>query len=317
MSATVFFSYSHDDEAYRDQLEKHLALLRHQELIETWHDRRIAAGSEIDPVIDAAIEKADVILLLISSSFVSSAYCYSREMTRALARHANGSAVVIPVILRPCDWHSAPFGKLMAVPTDGRAITQWPNLDEAFSIVAKEVRKVVESRGSARASSAASPVRQAPSAEPALPRSSNLRLKKEFSDLDADTFLRESFDFMAKFFEGSLHELHRRNPQIDGHFQRVDALTFVAAVYKNGKKQSECSVYSGPSGFGGNGISYSNSPSARASGFNERLSVKADDQSLYLQPIGMSFSQSGSRDQMLTAEGASELFWSMLIGGLQ
>jgi hypothetical protein len=317
MTSTVFFSYSHDDEIYRDQLEKHLALLRHQGLIETWHDRRIVAGSEIDPVIDQAIEKADVILLLISSSFLSSTYCYSRELKRALERHSEGSAAVIPVILRPCDWHSAPFGKLMAVPTDGKAITQWPNLDESFSIVAKEVRKVVEGRvtNSTQISPrGTTPIRRA---EPALPRSSNLRLRKEFSDLDADTFLREAFDFMAKFFEGSLDELQRRNPQIDGRFERVDARAFVAAVYKNGKKQSQCSVYVGTGGFGGNGISYSSDPAARGNSFNERLSVKADDQSLYLQPIGMMFGQRDNRDQMLTAEGASELFWSMLIGRLQ
>ena len=42
----VFYSYSHEDEALRDELNKHLALLKRQGVIRDWHDRRIAAGTE-------------------------------------------------------------------------------------------------------------------------------------------------------------------------------------------------------------------------------------------------------------------------------
>ena len=112
--ASVFFSYSHKDEALRDQLETHLALLKNQGLIDAWHDRRILAGSEVDDAIFDKLDSADVILLLVSADFLSSSYCYSREMQRAMERHAAREARVIPVILRHCDWHGAPFGKLMA-----------------------------------------------------------------------------------------------------------------------------------------------------------------------------------------------------------
>ena len=71
----LFFSYSHKDEALRDQLETHLAMLRNQGLIESWHDRRIVAGSNLDDSIQASLETADVVLLLVSSDFLASAYC--------------------------------------------------------------------------------------------------------------------------------------------------------------------------------------------------------------------------------------------------
>ena len=45
---SVFFSYSHTDEVLRDELEKQLSMLKRQGTIETWHDRRIGAGEEID-----------------------------------------------------------------------------------------------------------------------------------------------------------------------------------------------------------------------------------------------------------------------------
>jgi hypothetical protein len=106
--ATLFFSYSHADEALRDRLEKHLAALQRQGLIDTWHDRRIQAGQDFGNEIDDHLNAADVVLLLVSADFLASDYCYDREMLRAMERHTSGDAVVIPVILRPCDWHDTP-----------------------------------------------------------------------------------------------------------------------------------------------------------------------------------------------------------------
>lgn len=52
--SSVFFSYSHVDEGLRDQLEKCLTMLKRQGVIDTWHDRRILAGDELDGSISAA-----------------------------------------------------------------------------------------------------------------------------------------------------------------------------------------------------------------------------------------------------------------------
>lgn len=61
-----------------------------------------------------------------------------------MERHAEGSCRVIPVILRPCDWHGTPFGKLLAVPRDGKAITTWTNFDEAFLDVTTAIRNTIQ-----------------------------------------------------------------------------------------------------------------------------------------------------------------------------
>lgn len=208
--AIVFFSYSHADEVLRDQLEMHLSLLKRQGHVTAWHDRRILAGDELDPAIKENLESSDVILLLVSANFIGSDYCYSKEMERAIERHNVGEARVIPVILRPCDWHSAPFGKLMATPKDGKAITMWANSDEAFTDVVCQVRTAVEgmnarasnagagmNTSSASAVAVSSPIPAATNPAVVAPRSSNLRLTKEFSDLDRDEFIHESFEHGA------------------------------------------------------------------------------------------------------------------------
>ncbi|RYG83664.1 MAG: toll/interleukin-1 receptor domain-containing protein, partial [Alphaproteobacteria bacterium] len=185
---TVFFSYSHADEALRDQLEKQLAMLKRQNVIDTWHDRRIGAGENIHQVIDDHINTADIILLLVSADFIASDYCYDVEMKRALDRHAAGEAIVIPVILRACDWQHAPFGGLRATPRDGKPVTQWPDIDEAFLQVAQAVREAAgrKSASQAPAPQAAAPGPQpyVPTPAPSGPRTSNLRVAKTFTRRD-------------------------------------------------------------------------------------------------------------------------------------
>jgi hypothetical protein len=140
----IFFSYAHEDESLRDELAKHLKLLERQGIIKAWHDRNITAGEEWKNAINANLESAEIILLLISADFLASDYCYDIEMKTALERHERKEARVIPIILRSVDWNHSPFGKLTALPTDGKPITSWPNPDEAFTDVVKGLRKVID-----------------------------------------------------------------------------------------------------------------------------------------------------------------------------
>ncbi len=139
----IFFSYSHKDEALRDELDIHLSTLKQQALITGWHDCEIGAGREWAHEIDTQLSKAGIILLLVSPDFIASKYCYSIEMERAMERHKAGTARVIPVIIRPVDWEGTPFSSLQALPKGARAVTSWPNRDEALSDVAKNIRKAV------------------------------------------------------------------------------------------------------------------------------------------------------------------------------
>ncbi|MDC7745816.1 toll/interleukin-1 receptor domain-containing protein [Rhizobium binxianense] len=322
--ASVFFSYSHVDEALRDQLERQLSILKRQGVVETWHDRRIGAGEEIDAAISKNLTSADIILLLVSPDFINSDYCYDREMMAAMERHAAGTAIVIPVILRACDWHGAPFGKLNATPPDGRPITQAVDRDQAFLEVAKAVRAAAERIGkvdydTGAARTTFSPA-STPSAKQALagsPRSSNLRMTKTFTDRDRDRFKAESFEFLAKFFENSLDELQTRNPGVEGDFRRIDANRFTASAYRNGKALSRCTVFVGGDRGFINGIAYSDGEISGSNSYNEMLHVDFDDQSLFLKCSGMRHAMSGGREEKLSPEGGAELFWTIFMAPLQ
>ena len=148
MNLDVFIAYSHADEQMKQELLKHLRPLQRTGLVQTWHDGRILAGADWNREIDEHLNSSDIILLLISSDFIDSNYCYGVEMNRALERHGLDEARVIPVILRPCDWHALPFGRLLGLPQNEKPVTTWRNQDEAYTNIALELRKFVDAAGS-------------------------------------------------------------------------------------------------------------------------------------------------------------------------
>jgi len=143
-SIEVFYSYAHEDEGLVKELRKHLSILKRQSVIREWYDREITAGTDWKGQLDQHLNSSGVILLLVSADFLASDYCYDVEMTRALERHDQGEARVIPVLLRMVDgWQLAPFGKLQSLPTDGKPVTSWNDRDEAFADVARGIRRAV------------------------------------------------------------------------------------------------------------------------------------------------------------------------------
>ncbi|MFG1222066.1 toll/interleukin-1 receptor domain-containing protein [Xanthobacter wiegelii] len=138
---TAFISYSHVDAKLKNDILKHLAPLKRLKLIDDWHDQEIKAGDEWEAAILTKVAKADLVLLLISSDFIASEYCYTKELIKALERHDAKKAVVIPVILRHCLWEELPFGKIQALPTGAKPVTSWDNQDEALKTVAQGVRE--------------------------------------------------------------------------------------------------------------------------------------------------------------------------------
>jgi len=137
-------SYSHADATLRAELDIYLAPLKRQGIIVLWYDGDIDAGDDLSTEILKKLEESDIIVLLVSANFLASDYCYGIEMKRALERRDEGTARVIPVIVRKSDWHSAPFGGIKALPKDGLAVTSWTNQDEAWTDVAMGIRHAAE-----------------------------------------------------------------------------------------------------------------------------------------------------------------------------
>jgi len=141
----IFYSYVEEDKDMAEKLQKHLILLKRQGLITDWHSGKLIPDVEPSEQIQEHLETAKIILLLISQDFMFSEHHDTVEVKRAMERHKSKEAIVIPVLLRPSnDLDKAPFGNLLAIPRNRKPISKWPDRDEAFVEVAKEIRAVVE-----------------------------------------------------------------------------------------------------------------------------------------------------------------------------
>ena len=189
MGIKLFISYSSKDEIYRESLEKHLSLMKRKKEIETWSYRKIPPGKEWEQEISENLESADVIVLLISPDFMASDYCFDIEVKRAMEKHESKDSVVLPVIVRACDWKDgAPFSKLQALPAPADPIKKWKDEDEAWLSVASGIKKVAKSLEAEK------------SLQPFQEKGVSSGLQKDFKDWLEDTeipFLHPRVDKMS------------------------------------------------------------------------------------------------------------------------
>ena len=139
----VFVSYAREDEALKDELLKQLAPLRRRGALAVWHDRDLNAGEPL-PQIQAELDQADVVLLLLSVDYLASDELHDREMMRAIERHTAGAAKVIPIFLRPISIEDdAPFAELSGLPSGRKPVVTWPSRDEAWNDVLRGIRRAL------------------------------------------------------------------------------------------------------------------------------------------------------------------------------
>ena len=164
-SGKVFISYSHKDEAWKDRLVKHLAVLAKQGLLDIWDDRRIGAGGNWREEIRAALEEADAAVLLISADFLTSDFILNEEVSRLLERRAKSGIHVVPVLVFDCSWQDVPWLAEMQVrPRDGRTLASFKGDQRNRELVkiAREVRQLLAAGSRPQEPSPVEPLQRQP-----------------------------------------------------------------------------------------------------------------------------------------------------------
>lgn len=129
----VFISFVHKDEAYFEELMNHLAPLVKNGWCEVFSNQSVLSGEHWDSKISDALHKADMVLFLISSDFMTSEYIHQKEMRHALERYKYGETLIIPVIVRPADWQSLPVNRFAILPKDGLPVSSFTDRDTAWA----------------------------------------------------------------------------------------------------------------------------------------------------------------------------------------
>ncbi|MBC8029843.1 MAG: TIR domain-containing protein [Pyrinomonadaceae bacterium] len=152
-SLSLFISYSHKDDRLRDELRGALTAYERKGEIKSWDDTDIVPGQTWEPEILGKLERADIVVLLLSNDFIRSDYCYVKEMTRARERDAAGECAIVPIVVRACAYTKLELGQLQAILPDGKPVKQNRDRDAAWSEVTKQLDRAIANLKKKRLSS--------------------------------------------------------------------------------------------------------------------------------------------------------------------
>ena len=280
----TFISYSHHDADVLSHLLDHLAVLRREEYIKEWYDRKILPGDDLDDKINEELEKADLILLLISPKFIASDYCVGREMKRALERNEAKKARVVPIIVESCDWELMhDLRRLKAIPKDGHPISKWSNPDDAYLDIVRELRFIIDAK---------------------VPRG--------FNELDRSKFRDAAFLTIKEYFKQEVNKIHTVNG-LRGRFVFRSKTSFGTTVINRSfqHQTAHITVHRRSSGFAIGDIYYSFQEDApRHTAVKGYFNVSSDGYEQFLVSTIPGFSEDS---RLLNPDQAAKYLWRQFI----
>ncbi len=137
----LFYSYSHVDEQYRQDMERALALLKRNSNLQEWHDRKITAGQKWSEKIRKELETSDIVAFIVTPDFLSSEACVEEwEIAKSLP-----NITLVSIIVRDCPWQDFDeMSDFQVLPKDGKAIALWEDEDTAWKDVYEGLKKLLE-----------------------------------------------------------------------------------------------------------------------------------------------------------------------------
>lgn len=139
----IFTSYSHADAEIVGRLNTHFAVLRQRQDVKYWTDKEIPIGEYWENAILQEIESADIILLMISAAFFDSKFCFT-EMQIAMRRAAEGSARVVPILLKPCAWQATPLANIQGLPEGMKPISQEADQESLLAQITMKLAHLID-----------------------------------------------------------------------------------------------------------------------------------------------------------------------------
>lgn len=195
----IFVSYSHEDTRMKDSLLTHLSSVERLYGADIWTDGEIKAGERLTDEILAKLKSADIILLLVSASYIKSNFCFETEMVEALTREQKGQCIIIPVILRKTSGLlEMPFAKYTFVPKDGKPIASFAHRNDGYAEAAEKILEQCKAFSNRRTSKATNQLQS--TSKRRGRRTASIKLYKD-GRLQQIPLSQKIIDFFPKYVE--------------------------------------------------------------------------------------------------------------------
>ncbi len=140
----LFFSYAHEDREYLNEFKDYVKIFERNGLVEQWDDNELVVGEKWDSKIKDKIYSADIVIFLLSASSLASDYIYNHELKVAFELNEMDEVYVIPIIIKDCLWDMTEFSEFQILPLDGKAVNSWRLKEEAWTSVARGLKKAID-----------------------------------------------------------------------------------------------------------------------------------------------------------------------------
>ncbi len=97
----IFVSYTRSDTGLLEVFKTNLEVMKMDGLVSWWFDGQIRESAEWDKEIRRELEEADIVVLMVSTEFLSRPYIRGVELSRAIERKAAGDAEIFILVLEP------------------------------------------------------------------------------------------------------------------------------------------------------------------------------------------------------------------------
>ena len=138
----IFISYADQDTSYLTELTARLTALQRAKSFTFWSKQDLKAGDNWKTITHEKLTNADIILILVSSDALSSDLVYG-EITQATSQNKSGKSIVVPIILRACDWEWTMLEDVSEYCIDTVPIASQANKDEAWTNIIKGISKYI------------------------------------------------------------------------------------------------------------------------------------------------------------------------------
>lgn len=311
MPLRAFISYSHADEKALERLHKHLAVLRRDGDLSAWYDHEISPGADIDSTITEELNQADLFLALVSPDYLASRYCYEKEFQYAQRLSASGKLRIVPVITEPCDWLATPLSAGMALPKDGKPISEWTNANNAYLDVVNGIRRLVNEINHF---ASLPPPEIAFSTENSERANRRFRVKKDFDTIQKAEFADETFDTLQLYFRSASAELDQASDDLRTKFEVMSPTAFTCSIVNRASqrhREAHITVRNNKGRHSSGNITYVYERHADNNMSNGSIRVEADEYNMYLVTDNFYGAREPSK---LAPKQASEWLWNQYVG---
>jgi len=138
----VFICYAHENKAFLDELSPHLQPME----VVVWSDEVIKPGQQWHNEIVAALENTKVAVALVSAFFLASKFISEVELPTLLQAAEHDGAVILPVVVDPCDFEASKLSQFQCVnhPDAALSLKRRPYRQTVWVNLAKRIKEIQE-----------------------------------------------------------------------------------------------------------------------------------------------------------------------------